>query len=114
MFRAPRLIRPIPALGEQAFEILVAAKDSRALALSKRRLKIGSSALRFGLGMIGAVQASTRSLSRLFPGILSACNHAPTTKRDREACERNADCSANDFAHSIYYARVAIRREQLR
>ena len=64
--------------------------------------------------VVGArVQASTRSLSRLPLGILSGRNNAPKIKRDRKACERNADCSANDLAHSIYHASVAIRREQL-
>ena len=52
------------------------------------------------------VQASKRSLSRV-------CN-ATTIKRDRKPCERDADCSTNDFAHSIHYPRVAIRRKQLR
>jgi hypothetical protein len=46
--------------------------------------------------------------------ILIAGRCTPKIKRDRQACERNADCPANDLPRCIYDASVTIRREHLR
>jgi hypothetical protein len=59
------------------------------------------------------VELLRQTPSRPSLGILIARKNAPTIERDRKACERNADRSANYFSHRIYHARVAIRRQQL-